>query len=95
MALTNSQQSACNAFSRLSVDNRHETSAFANALYTLHQRSPTVEQWLSAWGRAVVGSEKERTVMRTVHIQALGGNPCALAVVEQTVLLISIQRLTS
>lgn len=95
MALTDSQQSACDAFSRLSVDNRYETSAFAEALYTLYQHSPTVAQWLSAWGQAAVGSEKERAVMRTVHIQALDGNPCALAVVEQTVLFISTQRLTS
>lgn len=94
MALTDSQQSACDAFSRLSVDDRYEASAFAKALYTLYKHSPTVEQWLSAWGQAV-GSEKERTMMRTVHIQALDGNPCALAVVEHTVLFISTQRLTS
>lgn len=95
MALTDSQQSACDSFGRLGIDDRYEASAFAKALYTLHQRSPTIEQWLSAWGQAVVRGEKERAVMRTVHVQALDGNPCALAVVEQTVLFISTQRLTS
>jgi len=55
---------------------------------------PLARQWLEAWGLAAIRSE-EYAFIRDIRELAQCGNPDALAVVEQTIQTITIDRIKS
>lgn len=95
MALTDSQQSACDSFGRLSIRNRRDMNNVGNALYICSSTYPLAQHWLTKWGRSAVGSSEERALIRDIHELAQYGDPDALAVVEQTIQTITINRIKS
>ena len=95
MALTDSQQSACDSFGRLSIKNRDHMRALSTALYASTSTHLLAKQWFATWGRTAIRSAEEHALIRDIHKLAQYGDPDALAVVEQTIHTITINRIKS
>ena len=95
MALTDSQQSACDSFGRLSIKNRDHMRALSTALYASAFTHPLAKQWLATWGRAAIRSAEEHALVRYIHELAQYEDPGAIAVVELTIQTITINRIKS